>query len=222
VDPAGQSVAAFELDGDFLDAVRRAIGATQLAVVADANARYAVWADALGLLKPGRAFWRFSDAAHRFAGKCLITGLGEDGWPVAFPDTATGAAGATAEEVKAAIAWHPSEDLLSIDERLVLVSDDDGRPVPMIARSVKWKEPDVPASESVSTTGSGGWTVFEREQGGYRAIRYELQGDALEAVEMLSAPNLEALRQLLPPGLIRKEPGELDGDAVVEHYVGGS
>jgi len=210
VDPAEQSVAAVELEGEFLDAVRRAIGAAQLAVVAVPEARFAVWADALGLLKPGRCFWRFSDAEHRFAGPCLITGLGEDGWPMAFPDTAT------AEEIRTAIAWHPSEDLVSIRETLVVAPDDAGQPVPMIARVVQWRDLDIPASE---TTTGGGWTVFERENGGYRAVRYELQGDALEAVEMLSAPNLEALRQLLPPGLIRKEPGELDGDAVTEHWL---
>ena len=145
--------------------------------------------------------------------------MSEDGWPVAFPDTVT------AEEIQAAIVWHPSDDLLAIDESLVLVPDEDGRPVPMIARTVKWKEPvdrrslrpRPPPAEGPPPAAVG--PCSSASTGGYRAIRYELQGDTLEAVEMLSAPNLEELRQLLPAGLVRREPGDLDGDAVTEHWI---
>lgn len=210
VNPADQTVVAVEPEGDFLDAVRREIGAVQTAVVPVSGRHFAVWCDAMGLLKPGRDFWRFSDSEHRFAGKCLITGLDDQGRPIPFGDDTK------AEDLHAVLVFHPSSDLLAIVEHVVIAPDDDGKPVPAIAREVRWKE----QPEAAVPVSGGGWTVFERANGTYRAILYEVREDeTMEAMQMVSAQNLEELHKLLPPGLVRHEPGELDAPEVVEHFL---
>lgn len=208
VDPTAKTVVATEIEGEFLDAVRREVGAMQLQVVPVAEHRFAVWVDAMGLLKPGRDFWRFSDAEFRFAGKSLITGLSEEGLPVPFPE------GATAEDVQNGITWHSSDELLAIEEHVVVVSDEEGRPTPLIARHVRWKE-----SPPIVPNGAGGWTIYERNNGSYRAVRYEIRDNELEAMEMRSANNLEELHRQLPPGLVHREAGDEEAPEVVEHWI---
>jgi hypothetical protein len=210
VDPTARMVTAIEIEGDFLDSVRREIGASTLDVIAVAEHRFAVWADALGMLKPGRDFWRFSDAEFRFSGKSLITGLNEDGLPVPFPE------GATAADVHAGIAWHGSDELLAIEEVVLVVPGADGRPTPVINRLIRWK----PEEPLVTPSVGGGWTVYERNNGTYRAVLYELRGEGdLEAMQMLSAPNLEELHRQLPAGLIHKEADDEDAPEVIEHWL---
>lgn len=211
IDPAKETVTPVEIEGDFLDAVRREIGAVQLAVIPVADGRFAVWCNAMGMITPGRCFWRFSDSEHRFAGTCLVTGLGPDGMPIPFPEKAT------PEDIREGLVFHPSEDLERIVERVAIVANDEGRPVPIIVRDVIWRDAE-PEPESVPGEAAG-WTVFEREAGGYRAIQYELRDEALEAAQMLSAPSLEALRAKLPAGLARHEPTDVDAPEVVEHWL---
>jgi hypothetical protein len=215
VDPAAQEVTAIDIEADFLDELRRHIGCAQLTVIPVAVGRFAVWADNLGLLKPGRHFWRFSDSEFRFAGKCVITGIAENGTPVPLSDDAT------PEMVAESIVWVPPDDLERIIERVVII-DQDGVKVPAIAREVIWKSvPDVTAMPEHEPAGSLGWTVTERDDGTFKAEQFRLNGgDRLELMAMFAAPSLKELRAKLPAGLTRKEPAENAPDNVVEHWVG--
>lgn len=215
IDPDAQTVEEVTPDPamPFLDWVRRELGVPQLAVIPAAENRFAIWVDALALIKPGRTFWAINDADYRYAGKSLVTGLSPEGWPMSFP------AEATAATVRAGITFLPSDELLRIDEEIVIGRDEQNRPVPMIARKVVWKGLTEPPAEPAEADAGGGWTIYEREAGGFRAVLYELRDDKLEAMQMVSAAKIEELRRLLPPGLARVEPSETDAPEVVEHWV---
>jgi hypothetical protein len=215
INPSTRTISVVELEGEFLDAVRREIGATQLAVVANAGFRFAVWCDNLGMFKPDRAFWRFGDAGHRFAGASLITAITDVGAPTDLPVEAT------PEAIEKNVVWYPSESLKGLREQVLIVPDDEGRPVPAISREVVWNDPDpIETPDAAPTPLDLGWSVFEREDGTYRAVQYRLTASAeLEPMAMFTAPNLDEVRAKLPPGLTRVEPGELDNPELVESWT---
>jgi hypothetical protein len=216
IDPATQEIRIVEVEGlDFLDFVRREISAPQVAVLPVADNRFAVWCDSMGMLKTGRAFWRFTDNEYRFAGRCIITAINPDNGMMAnFDETFT------VEGLRDAVTFHPSDDLIRIKEEVVIVRDAEGRPTPAIARRAQWREEpaaapvEPPAEDQIGS----GWTISEREDGTYKAERYALQNDALRLVAMLSAPNLDDLRAQLPRGLVRIEADERE-ENVVEHWM---
>lgn len=215
VDPLTQTVTPVELNReDVLATAREQIGAVQIVCLADATNRFVVWIDNLGMLKPERAFWSFKDVPRRYAGRALITGLAEDGFPADLEPTGQEA------KLAAIINWHPSDTLLRIDERIIIVDDPEGRPLPMVLHEPMWKDviaPPAPPAEEPQP--SLGWSVYEREDGTYRAVQYRLRGEDLEPTAMFTAPNLDALREQLPPGLTRVEPAEEDPADLVESWA---
>ena len=221
IDPAEQTITAVELptlsSTEFLEVVRSHIGVPQLAVLPVATGHFAVWCDSMGMLKPGRAFWRFADDDYRFAGKCLLTAIHpQNGMPSSFPPSHT------VDGLRQNVVFHPSDDLVKIHEEVVGIPDHNGKIVPAIKRQSEWRtqvEPAIPPPPPGAEDEIGsGWTISEREDGTYKAERYALQDDALRLVAMLSAPNLEDLRAQLPPGLVRIEPDERE-ENVVEHWM---
>ncbi len=214
IDPAAREVRSIEIEGDFLDVIRREVGSPQVAVMPVSDNRFAVWCDSMGMLKPGRAFWRFSDSDYRFAGRCVITAIHpESGLPANFPESFT------AEGLRDAVVFHPSEDLVKIHEEVVIIQDGAGRNTPAIQRRAEWRQeiqpsPPLPTEEDIGS----GWTIYEREDGTYRAVRYALKDDALRPVALMTAANLDELRAQLPPGLERIEADERE-EGVVEHWM---
>lgn len=212
INPDTSAVTVAEVEGDFLDAVRREIGAPTLVVMANGAARFAVWCDNLGILKPGRAFWRFRDAEHRFAGRCLLSGIDEEGQPCSLPEAAT------PETVGPNLIFYPPEVLISVTEKIVILPDEQGRPVPAVARLAQWAEDPALPAEPPQVTDLG-WSVYEREDGSFRAVQYRLDGEKLEPVAMFSAPTLEEVRTKLPPGLTKVDPADHDNPELVESWT---
>ncbi|MET0742702.1 MAG: hypothetical protein ABWY78_04970 [Microvirga sp.] len=218
VDPFKQTVDLVELDeihteDEFLDAVRREIGAPQLTVMPIGNGNFAIWLDNMGYLKPN-AFWRFSHDPHRYAGKGLITALSPEGYPIA--------PSATLEEVRAGIVWCPEAKIVRVKEQIAIVPfGDDGRPVPAIVREAIFEGPPIVVEEPEGEESEMGWTVYETEDGRYRALKLRLNADgSLDPTpELLTANNLDELRAKLPAGLKRIEPGAADSPDIVESWV---
>lgn len=64
-----------------------------------------------------------------------------------------------------------------------------------------------------------GWIVTARQDGTVRATAYRLEENELRPGAMLSAPDLKALRELLPEGLERIEPSDDDPPEVLETWI---
>ena len=221
IDPKDKTVQLLDLPGspDLLEAVREAIGAPQIAVVAVPEQGIAVFVDAMGILKPGRCFWRFKDSDYRFAGRAVVTAIDLVGVPRPLPDDAD------MEPLERNLIFEPSELLDRIGEKLIMAPDEEGRMVPTIFRQVLWTDrPAVapPIEEPPPDFIEGppeisGWSVFEGEHG-YQAIELTLRGNVLVPTGGFGAPSLEELRKKLPPGLVRIEPSETDSPELVEHW----
>ena len=215
--PETHSIEQIDLElGEFLDSVRRHIGALQITVMPLLEGRMAVWADSMGMLRPARGFWRFADSTFRYAGPCVLTGL-YNGEPAPLPDAFT------VEELTRGVAFHPAEDLVKIVETLAVTVDEDGRMLPVIARQALWRDEVEPReAPDPEEEGDVGWTIYERPDGTFRAIRYRLRlgtSPEMEPIELHTYPNLAAARASLPPGLTRLEPHEQEHPDTVEHWL---
>jgi hypothetical protein len=217
VDPDLRSVEYLDLgEGDFLANLRAAIAAPQITCVSFAEGRLTIWVDNLGMIKPGRNFWKFEEFPAALAGKAVITGLDLSGRPRSVPEVPL-------DEVKEGIVWIPSEALLRIDEELTVAEGPEGRPIPLVVRTPIWQnEPTEQKADEPSVReemGLGGWSVYRRAVGGYRAIRFSLEEGTLKPSAMFTAPSLEEVRERLPGGLERVEPLDEDDEDLVESWV---
>jgi hypothetical protein len=222
VDPKEKTVELIDLPGrpDILAALRQVISAPQISVVPIPEQGIAVFVDAMGLLKPGRFFWRFPESEYRFAGRSVVTQIDLAGVPKPLPDDVDIA------QLQRNLVFDPPEMLERIDESLAIIPDEDGHMVPMIHRVVVWADrpqPIVTLEEvrfpEIEEPVLGGWSVYEREDGSYRAIEHVLRGSELIANQMVSAPNLDALRLKLPGGLTRIEPTDTDSPDLIETWI---
>jgi len=231
VDPISRSIADVEdrLDPGkpVLESLRTIIGATQLSIVGIANNGLALVVDNFGMLKPGVGYWRFSDGSSRIAGKAVVFAI----------DRETGALAPVVDEalqtlVDNVVFADDDVHLLRVEE-LILTEPGEA---PMIARVPVFSdepEPEVlaahdagqrtvqPAQDAVQAPGEDtGWVVQASRQGGVRATRYRLdEAGGLETVEVRSAADLHALRELMPPGLKRVDPSDDEPADVLELWV---
>jgi hypothetical protein len=134
IDPETQTVTEVELDAaDFLNGVRRAIGALQLDSLI-CGPDLALWFDPFGLLEPEPSYWQFHPAAPRMAGRAIITAVSPEGFPTDVPKTAP------MEMLEASIDWCEGDELLGIDEFIEPVQTEYGLWPRIVQHPHRWRE----------------------------------------------------------------------------------
>jgi hypothetical protein len=199
IDPLARTVSRATADGeDLLGGVSLLIEARALAVLPIAQA-FALFVDSVGLLREGAGYWRWKDGEDRFAGKAVLTLIGENGLPAPIPEDFA------AEGVAEGIVWCAPDELERIEQTLVAVTTPEGRFVPTIQRRPVWRAPVAPEPPPL-------WRIYETDTGRYRGV--------CSTGEIVTGLTVKAVREQLPPGLKRHPPeAEEEDDSIVEVWM---
>jgi hypothetical protein len=200
-------------DKPFLDEVRRLTQAIQVDVVCIAQNQLAMFIDNFGLLKGDtQRYWRFQDAPMKVAGRALILAVDPENGFIA-PIRAD-----SIDRVREGIVWIPESVKLLRIEEMILV---DKGEVPRIVRRPVFSDDEheevKPFVDPALMSAPSRWIVSARPDGSVKAVRYLLTGDELTPAQMITAKDIEALRPLLPPNLVRSDPEDNDPPEIIEY-----